>query len=119
MSRFFIISFEILALIALLRSPFIHYWFNDIQSEVADWMLDLSLIAERKELSNFRELIASHAENLTESQRDYLNTITQSKISMSHFNTLYCESNDKNPYFYGANLRYVCTEISRSRVLKS
>jgi len=41
---FFIISFEILALIAMLRSPFIHYWFNDIHSGVANWMLENFII---------------------------------------------------------------------------
>ena len=119
MSRFFIISFEILALIAMLRSPFIHYWFNDIQSDVADWMLDISLIAEKKELALFRQTITPHTQELSEYQKEYLYNITANKTSIKHFNRLYCESDDKNPYLYGANLHYICAEISRSRLLES
>jgi hypothetical protein len=119
MSHFFIISFEILALIAMLRSPFIHYWFNDIHSDVANWMLEISLLAEKKELALFRQTIASHSQDFSESQREYLNNITSSKNSMDHFNRLYCQSNDKNPFLYGANLHYICSEIARSRLLKS
>lgn len=119
MSRLFIISFEILALIVMLRSPFMQYWFSDIQSDVADWMLEISLIAEKKELALFRQSIASHTQDLNEYQKEYLNNISANKTAMSHFNSLYCESHDKNPYLYGANLRYICAEISRSRLLKS
>ncbi|MDP5032036.1 MAG: hypothetical protein NWQ54_13630 [Paraglaciecola sp.] len=117
MTRFFIISFEILALVALLRSPFMHYWFDDVQSKVADWMLDISLMAERNELSIFRQAIISHTNNLTESQLAYLETITANKMSVSHFDSLYCQANDKNPYFYGANLRYLCSEIASSQIV--
>jgi 23S rRNA A2030 N6-methylase RlmJ len=119
MSRFFIISFEILALIAMLRSPFIHYWFNDIHSGVANWMLEISLLAEKKELALFRQTIMSHTQDLSENQMAYLDNITANKMSMGQFNKLYCQSNDKNPYLYGANLHYVCSEIRRSGVLNS
>ncbi|KXI30936.1 hypothetical protein [Paraglaciecola hydrolytica] len=119
MFRFIIISFEILALVAVLRSPFVHYLFGDAHQHVADWMLDLSLIAERKQLAEFRELIASGIQNLNDSQLEYLHDITSSKIRVVDFNRMYCEASDKNPYIYGATLQYTCSQIARSGVAKS
>lgn len=119
MSRFFIIAFEILALVALLRSPFVHYWFNDIQSGLANWMLELSLVAEKRQLDHFRDNIISHSPNLKEYQREYLINITANKTAIRNFNQLYCESADKNPYLYGATLHFICAEMSSSKVLDS
>ena len=119
MFRFFVVAFEILALVTVLRMPFVHFWFGDVQTYVADWMLEVSQIAEKKQLADFRDSISGRILNLNEYQQDYLNNITSNKTSMTSFNRMYCESNDKNPYFYGANLRFVCNEISRSGLAKS
>lgn len=119
MLRFFIIAFEILALVAALRSPFVHYLFGDTHKQVANWMLDLSLLAERKQLEEFRRSIVSRIENLNDGQIEYLHTLTSSKNRVIDFNRMYCESTDKNPYIYGATLNYTCAEILRAGLSKS
>lgn len=119
MFRTFIIAFEILALVAILRSPFVHYWFGDAQTNLANWMLEISLIAEKKKLGEFKQLISPHIQNLNDYQLEYLNGVISTKNSVNDFNRLYCESDDKNPYIYGASLRYICSEISRTGLLKS
>ncbi|WP_340680264.1 hypothetical protein [Paraglaciecola sp.] len=119
MLRFFIIVFEILALVVALRSPFVHYLFGDTHKHVANWMLDLSLLAEKKQLAEFRNLIVSQMENLNDSQVEYLNTMTSSKSRVIDFNNMYCESTDKNPYIYGATLNFACAEIVRAGLAKS
>ena len=119
MLRFFIIAFEILALVVALRSPFAHYLFGDVHKQVANWMLDLSLIADRKQLAAFRELLVTRLENLNDSQVEYLNAVTSSKTRVADFNRMYCESTDKNPYIYGATLNYTCSEIVRAGLTKS
>jgi hypothetical protein len=119
MLRFFIIAFEILALVAVLRSPFVHYLFGDAHQHVSNWMLDLSLIAEKKQLAEFRKIIVSRIQNLNDSQLEYLNLVTSSKSRVIDFNRMYCESTDKNPYIYGATLNYTCAEIARAGLSKS
>ena len=119
MLRFFIIAFEILALVVALRSPFVHYLFGDTHKKVANWMMELSLMAEREQLAEFRQLIVAGTENLNDSQLAYLNLITSSKSRVADFNRMYCDSTDKNPYIYGATLNYTCSEIARSGLAKS
>lgn len=119
MLRFFIISLEILAVVAILRSSFVHYLFGDTHQRVADWMLDLTLIAERKQLAEFRDSIISQVENLNDNQLAYLEELTASKSRLADFNRMYCESNDKNPFIYGATLHYTCEQIASRGLLKS
>lgn len=119
MSRFFIISFEILAVVAILRSSFVHYLFGDTHHQLADWMLDVAQIAERQQLTEFREFIKSRVSNLNDSQLAYLNEMTASKSRLADFNRMYCESSDKNPYIYGATLHYTCEQIASRGLLKS
>jgi len=113
MFRLFIIFLEVFALVAILRSPFMQYWFSDIQNSVADWMTELSELAEQQELGELRNVIAPHMQNMNEYQKDYLDDITSSKYKVGHFHQLYCEAGDKNPFIYGASLRYFCSEINR------
>ena len=119
MLRFLIISLEILAVVAIVRSSFAHYLFGDTHQQLADWMLDVAQIAERKQLAEFREQIVNHVTNLSDSQLAYLTEMTASKSRLADFNRMYCESNDKNPYIYGATLHYTCEQIASQGLLKS
>lgn len=113
MFRLFIISLEIFALVAMLRSPFMQYWFSDTQNTVSDWMTEISELADQQQLGELRDVIAPHMQNMNEYQKEYLDDITSSKYKVGHFRRLYCEAGDKNPFIYGASLRYFCTEINR------
>mgnify|MGYP007046326772 CR=1 FL=1 len=44
MFKFFIVTFEILALVMVLRTSFVQFWLSDIQSSTADWMLEMSML---------------------------------------------------------------------------
>lgn len=117
MFRFFVVIFEVLALVMILRTSFVQFWLSDFQSSVADWMLEISLVVETQQLQELRNEIAPHTQNLHEYQKDYLDEITKNKSALNNFNIFYCQNGDKNPYIYGASLRYVCSEISRKGIL--
>lgn len=117
MFRWFIGAFGILAVVIILRTPFVQFWFADIQKKMADWMFEASLIVEKQQLESFREEIKPHTENLREYQKEYLLDITENMSSLGNFNLHYCQSNDKNPYIYGATLQYICGEIVRTGIL--
>jgi hypothetical protein len=118
MFRFFVITFEILVLVLILRSPFVQFWLSDVQASIADWMLDMSLIVDNQQLASFRQEIALRTQNLSEYQLKYLRQITDNKARLKDFNRLYCQGHDKNPYLYGASLRYLCDEIGRKGILR-
>jgi hypothetical protein len=113
-----VITFEILALVVVLRSPFVQYWFSGMQTAAANWMFDVSMIIDNKELADFRNEIAPHMQNLNSYQKEYLLQITESKYVLRNFDNYYCQNNDKNPFIFGASLRYLCSEIGRKGLLK-
>ncbi|MFT5675284.1 MAG: hypothetical protein ACI808_001214 [Paraglaciecola sp.] len=117
MFRLLIVSLEIIALVAILQSQFMQYLFSDIQVSIADWMTEISQMAEKQELSNLREVVAPHLVNLNDYQQEYLLEITSSKNKINVFYQMYCLLGDKNPYIYGASLHYFCSEIRQSKVL--
>jgi hypothetical protein len=117
MLRFIVVTFEILALIMILRSAFVQFWLSDMQTTTSQWMLDLSMTIDNHQLAEFRNEISDHVPGLTEPQTEYLHRITSTKTELHKFNLYYCHVGDKNPYIYGTNLRYVCGEISRKGIL--
>ena len=118
MLRFIVITFEVLALIVILRSAFVQFWLSDVQTSTSEWMLDLSLTIDNQQLSEFNEMVSPYLQDFSEAQTQYLNKITSSKEELNKFNMLYCHQGDKNPYLYGANLRYICGEILKTEILK-
>ena len=118
MFRFVVVTFEILALIMILRSAFMQRLFSDIQASTLQWMHSISMTIENQQLSKFRNGISENIQNLTDSQIKYLYRITSSKAELNRFNLHYCRAGDKNPFIYGTNLHYVCSEISRKGILK-
>ncbi|MFT4993962.1 MAG: hypothetical protein ACI965_000983, partial [Paraglaciecola sp.] len=75
---------------------------------------EISELADQQQLGELRDVIAPHMQNMNEYQKDYLYDITSSKNKVGHFRRLYCEDGDKNPFIYGATLRYFCSEINRT-----
>jgi hypothetical protein len=117
MLRFVIVTFEILALIMILRSAFVQFWLSDMQTTTTQWMHGISMTIDNQQLAKFRNEISAHVQNLTDPQTKYLHKITSTKTELSNFNLHYCHAGDKNPYIYGRNLRHVCGEISRKGIL--
>jgi hypothetical protein len=117
MLRFVVVTFEILALVMILRSGFVQFWLSDIQMTTTQWMHGISMTVDNQQLAKFRNEISAHVQDLTEPQTEYLNKITSTKTELKKFNLHYCHSGDKNPYIYGFNLRHVCGEISRKGIL--
>lgn len=118
MLRFVIVTFEILALIMVLRSAFAQFWLSDLQTTTSQWMHSISMTLDNRELAKLREKISSNVQDLNEPQTEYLHKFTRTKVELNNFDSLYCRAGDKNPYIYGTNLRYVCEEISRNGLLK-
>ena len=118
MLRFVVVTFEVLALIMILRSPFVQLWLSDMQTSTSQWMHGISMTIDNQQLIKFRNGISAHVQNLSNSQAEYLYKITSTKIELNSFNMLYCRAGDKNPFIYGNNLHYVCGEISRKGILK-
>jgi hypothetical protein len=118
MFRFVVVTFEVLALIMILRSAFVQFWLSDMQTSASDWMVELSLTIDRQQLAKFREGIVANTQKLSEAQTEYLERITSTKTELNNFNMLYCIAGDKNPFIYGANLQLVCSEIGRKEILK-
>lgn len=117
MLRLIVVTFEILALVMILRSGFVQFWLSDIQTKTTQWMHGISMTVDNQQLAKFRNEISAHVQDLTEPQTEYLNKITSTKTELKNFNLHYCYSGDKNPYIYGLNLRHVCGEISRKGIL--
>ena len=118
MLRFVIVTFEILALIMILRSAFAQFWLSDMQTTTSQWMHSISMTIDNQQLAKLRNEISANVEDLNKPQTEYLHKITGTKVELNNFDLLYCREGDKNPYIYGTNLRYVCGEISRNGLLK-
>lgn len=118
MLRFVVVTFEILALIMILRSAFVQFWLSDMQTSTSQWMHGISMTIDNQQLAKFRNQISDHVQDLSEPQTAYLHRITSTKTELNNFNLHYCYAGDKNPYIYGTNLHYVCGEISRKGILK-
>ena len=117
MLRFIVVTFEILALIMILRSAFVQFWLTDVQTTTSQWMLDISMTIDNQQLTKLRQDISAHVQGLTEPQTEYLHRITSTKTELKKFNQHYCRAGDKNPFIYGTNLHYVCGEISRKGII--
>jgi hypothetical protein len=118
MLRFVVVTFEILALIMILRSAFVQFWLSDMQTTTSEWIHGISMTIDNQQLARFRNDISAHVQDLTEPQTEYLYRITSTKTELTKFNMHYCHAGDKNPYIYGNNLYYVCGEISRKGILE-
>ena len=118
MLRFVVVTFEILALIMILRSAFVQFWLSDMQTSTSQWMHGISMTIDNQQLAKFRNEISDHVQNLSEPQTEYLLRITSTKTELNNFNLSYCRAGDKNPFIYGTNLNYVCGEISRKGILE-
>ena len=118
MLRFIVVTFEILALIIILRSAFVQFWLSDIQTSASQWIHNISMMIDNQQLVKFRNEISAQVQNLTEPQTKYLHKITSKKAELNSFNLHYCRAGDKNPFIYGLNLQLVCGEISRNGILK-
>jgi hypothetical protein len=118
MLRFVVVTFEILALIMILRSAFVQFWLSDMQTTTSEWMHGISMTIDNQQLAKFRNDISAHVQDLSEPQTEYLHRITSTKIELGKFNLHYCQAGDKNPFIYGTNLHYVCGEISRKGILE-
>lgn len=117
MKRGVILAIEVAVLIAVLQSSFVQFFLQDIQEQVTDILLDISNYAESQELNELRQSMAPHVTTLTQSQKDYLADITQSKDKLQKFNSDYCLGNDKNPFVYGTTLKVFCGQIQSSKIL--
>ncbi|MGK0380778.1 MAG: hypothetical protein ACI8QG_000521 [Flavobacteriales bacterium] len=118
MLRFVVITFEVLALIMILRSAFVQSRLSDMQSATSQWMHGISMTIDNRQLAKFRTEISTLLQDLTAPQIKYLYKITSTKTELYNFNLHYCLAGDKNPYINGTNLRHVCGEISRKDMLK-
>lgn len=119
MFRTLIIIVEIGVLLLLLRSSYVQYMFSDAQLSLSDWFVELSLAAEREELSELRDELQHVTSAMREYQQDYWKQVTSTQPQLRNFHRLYCVEGDKNPYIYGNNLRIVCQTIQTSSLLEN
>lgn len=119
MKRGFILILEIAALIVILQSSFVQYFLSDAQDSVTEWLITLANYQENRELESLRSNTQVAFSALNKGQKDYLFDVTANRDNVQRFHRLYCIEGDKNPYVYGSTLSYFCSEISRSKVLKT
>ena len=119
MFRFFVVVLEIIILVMVLRSPFVQYFFSDMQQSLTTWMTELSMIEERHQLEALRSNISPYTNEMRDFQKEYVLEITESKENLKRFHRLYCVNGDKNPFVHGINLRHICAAIQRSNMLGS
>lgn len=119
MFRGLIILVEIVVLVVVLRSSFVQYLFSDIQKDISNWLIELSELPDKAELSALRGKVEPNIQAMKGFQKDYLNGVMDNRDSVNHFYQLYCVKGDKNPYIYGATLRYFCNEIQATKLLNS
>ncbi len=117
MFRSLAIVAEILLLIIVLQSSFVQYLFSDVQSDLSNWMTELSQLADKKKLNTLRNRLRPQIEAMRPYQTQYVDDILSQKASVNHFYVNYCEQGDTNPYVYGATLRVFCSEISQTDLL--
>lgn len=117
MKKLALLAAEIILLVLLLQSTFVQYLFADIQAQLQTWLTDIAEHDERVALSALRDKVSPHMQNLSAYQLSYFDELTHSHSRLAHFHQLYCVGDDKNPYLYGATLRYFCSEIDRSNIL--
>lgn len=117
MFRSFAVIAEILLLVFLLQSPFVHYFLADVHHTLSNAMLALSQWADKRELEQVKLQLASTKAAMRPYQKDYVDNIFSSQDNVRHFHQTYCEGGDKNPFVYGATLRLVCNQISQSDIL--
>ena len=118
MLRFFIITAEIIVLVLILRSPFVQYLFEDIQSSVSDWFISLSTLPEQRALEGLRSEITTQLKPLKPYQQNYVEQITVSTDSVKHFYANYCQTDDINPNFSGAKRDQLCHTITQSSLMR-
>jgi hypothetical protein len=118
MKKKLIILIEILVLIVFLRSEFAAYFIEDMRLAISNKIEAISGLPEKRELSKLRETIGTHLVDLSEAQTNYLTEITTSNDTLKRFYYLYCVNKDINPYIFGQNLSYTCSQIDRSGVLE-
>lgn len=119
MFRGLVIVLEIVVLLFILRSPFVQYFFADIQKDLSDWLVELSEIPDRAELDSLTSRVAPNFEAMRPFQKEYLFGVMESKEGVNHFYSLYCQKGDKNPYIQGASLRYFCSELASTSLIGS
>jgi len=117
MLRGLIILIQVVLLIMLLRSDFAQYFLEDAQATVGSWFETVASVPDRQKLSALREGFLYNNLSLQPHQTDYIFQITESVEQVRHFNSLYCEGNDKNPFIFGANLAKLCSDISATTLL--
>ena len=118
MLRFFVICAEIILLVIVLRSPFVQYFFSDIQSTVSDWFVLISELPEQRELDTLREQAAAQLAPLKEFEANYLQNILANRPTILRFHAAYCETTDINPNFSRVKRQQLCTMIEQSKLLE-
>lgn len=117
MKKKLIILLEVLVLIVFLRSDFAAYFLDDMRQTLSHKMESLSELPEKRELNKFRNMIESSGHTFNDAQKDYLAKVTLTRDTLKRFYYLYCVNKDINPYIFGKNLAYTCSEINRTGIL--
>ncbi|MBE1301052.1 MAG: hypothetical protein GJ680_14220 [Alteromonadaceae bacterium] len=118
MKKAIIIFIEIALLWTVLQTSFVQHLLNDTQSDVSDWLADVTGFFDSRSLAGLRQNIAPFTESLDEPQRAYLEDVTNDLQKLQNFNNLYCKGDDKNPFVYGETLQILCAQIASSEVLR-
>ena len=81
MLRFVVITFEVLALIMILRSALVQSWLSDMQTATSQWMHGISMTIDNRQLAKFRTEISTQLQDLTAPQVKYLHKVTSKKLN--------------------------------------
>ena len=72
MFRTLVVFLEVAVLVIILRTSVVQYFLTDAQDSLSNWMLEISQLADFKELSGLRNTIEPHTQNLRGYQKEYI-----------------------------------------------
>lgn len=118
MRKILLILIQILLLLAILQSSFAQQFLGEATTTVKQWYTSLIEVPERRKIMQLRDTFMRNNMSLQPHQVDYVLDVTDNADKLDTFYQAYCQSKDKNPFLYGANLKKFCADIQSSELLK-
>ena len=117
MARIVMLLLKVALVIILLRSPYVRSMLQDLQATASSWLSELEHRSEKQALDELKTIAGPIRSSMRPFQQEYLSQVLQSKDSVKHFYTYYCQKTDMNPYIEDTSRTHLCNEISKSSLL--
>jgi hypothetical protein len=92
-------------------------FFGGISATVSGWVSSLANAPDERKLKSLQERFLINNMSLKPHQTDYVYEVTSSIASVRRYHSMYCLTDDKNPYLFGNNRMKFCADIAQSDIL--